>query len=60
MFGVGWPEAIVIAIALIFFFGAKKIPEMGSALGKSLRSFKDELDRPSLDRADLEDDEERS
>ncbi|MBD2579702.1 twin-arginine translocase TatA/TatE family subunit [Oscillatoria sp. FACHB-1406] len=58
MFGLGWPEAIVIAIALVLLFGAKKIPEMGSALGKSLRGFKEELDRPTLNRADAESDED--
>lgn len=58
MFGLGWPEAIVIAIALVLLFGAKKIPEMGSALGKSLRGFKDELDRPTLNRSEADSDEE--
>lgn len=43
MFGLGWPEVGVIAIAAILIFGSKKIPELGSALGKTLRGFKDEL-----------------
>ncbi len=43
MFGLGWPEVVVIAIAAVVIFGPKKIPEMGSALGKTLRGFKDEL-----------------
>ncbi|NET61407.1 MAG: twin-arginine translocase TatA/TatE family subunit [Symploca sp. SIO2E6] len=43
MFGLGWPEVIVIGIAAVVVFGPKKIPEMGSALGKTLRGFKDEL-----------------
>ncbi|MDY7015742.1 MAG: twin-arginine translocase TatA/TatE family subunit [Cyanobacteriota bacterium] len=58
MFGLGWPEVIVIAIAFFFIFGAKKIPEMGSALGKSLRGFKEELKRPSLDDGEGDRDEE--
>lgn len=33
----------VIAIAAILIFGPKKIPELGSSLGKTLRGFKDEL-----------------
>jgi sec-independent protein translocase protein TatA len=41
MFGLGWPEVGVIAIAAILIFGPKKIPELGSALGKTLRGFKD-------------------
>ncbi|AFZ29811.1 Sec-independent protein translocase protein tatA/E-like protein [Gloeocapsa sp. PCC 7428] len=43
MFGLGWAEVGVIAIAAILIFGPKKIPEMGSALGKTLRGFKEEL-----------------
>ncbi|PPS41195.1 twin-arginine translocase TatA/TatE family subunit [Chroococcidiopsis sp. TS-821] len=43
MFGLGWAEVGVIALAAILIFGPKKIPEMGSALGKTLRGFKDEL-----------------
>lgn len=43
MFGLGLPEMGIIAIAALIIFGPKKIPEMGSALGKTLRGFKDEL-----------------
>ncbi|NEP62300.1 MAG: twin-arginine translocase TatA/TatE family subunit [Symploca sp. SIO2G7] len=43
MFGLGWPEVIVIGIAAAVVFGPKKIPEMGSALGKTLRGFRDEI-----------------
>ncbi|MBD1833222.1 twin-arginine translocase TatA/TatE family subunit [Trichocoleus sp. FACHB-90] len=45
MFGLGWPEVGVVAIAAILIFGPKKIPELGSALGKTLRGFKDEMNR---------------
>ncbi len=43
MFGLGWPEVGIIAIVAILIFGPKKIPELGSALGKTLRGFKEEL-----------------
>ena len=43
MFGLGWPEVGVIAIAAVLIFGPKKIPELGNALGKTLRGFKDGL-----------------
>lgn len=43
MFGLGWPEVGVIAIAAILIFGPKKIPELGSTLGKTLRGFKEEI-----------------
>ena len=50
MFGLGWPEVAIIAIAAIVIFGPKKIPELGSALGKTLRGFKEEVQKPEVDR----------
>ncbi|WP_445638581.1 twin-arginine translocase TatA/TatE family subunit [Nostoc sp. DSM 114161] len=47
MFGLGWPEVSVIAIVAILIFGPKKIPELGTALGKTLRGFKEEMKTPS-------------
>ena len=55
MFGLGWPEVGVIALVAIIIFGPKKIPELGSSLGKTLRGFKDELkseDDPNQDKED--------
>ena len=54
MFGLGLPEVGVIAIAALLIFGPKKIPEMGSALGKTLRGFKEELNNPNVDDADAD------
>ncbi|NDJ20403.1 twin-arginine translocase TatA/TatE family subunit [Nostoc sp. B(2019)] len=41
MFGLGLPEIGVIAMVAILIFGPKKIPELGNAMGKTLRSFKE-------------------
>ena len=41
MFGLGLPEMGIIAVVDILIFGPKKIPELGNALGKTLRSFKE-------------------
>ena len=43
MFGLGLPELIVIMIILLVLFGAKRLPEIGSAVGKGLKSFKKEF-----------------
>jgi sec-independent protein translocase protein TatA len=40
MFGLGWPEVGIIVIVAVLIFGPKKIPELGSALGKTLRGLK--------------------
>jgi len=40
MFGFGMPELIVILVIVMVVFGAGKLPEIGNALGKSIRNFK--------------------
>jgi sec-independent protein translocase protein TatA len=47
MFGLGWPEVGLILLAAVIVFGPKKIPELGSALGKTLRGFKEGIDERS-------------
>jgi len=42
MFGFGLPEMIIILVIVLVVFGAAKIPEIGGALGKSIRDFKRE------------------
>jgi len=37
---LGMPEIIVICIAVLILFGAKKIPEFAQGLGKGIREFK--------------------
>ena len=56
MFGLGWPEVAIIGIIALVIFGPKKIPEMGSALGKTLRGFKSELNKPTSEEDDTEQD----
>ncbi|EDX86348.1 mttA/Hcf106 family, putative [Synechococcus sp. PCC 7335] len=46
MFGLGVPEMVIIGVVAVLVFGPKRIPELGGALGKTLRGFKDEMDRP--------------
>ncbi len=59
MFGLGWPEVSIIAIVALVIFGPKKIPELGSALGKTLKGFKDEMNQPSEETNELEGDRDR-
>jgi len=41
MFGLGTSELIIILILVLVIFGAGKLPQVGGALGKGLRNFKD-------------------
>ena len=40
MFGIGMPELIIILVIILIIFGAGKLPEIGSGLGKAIRNFK--------------------
>jgi sec-independent protein translocase protein TatA len=41
MFGrpPGWPEIILILVVVMIVFGVGKLPQVGGAIGKSLRAF---------------------
>ena len=40
MFGIGMPELIIIMIIILIIFGAGKLPEIGSGIGKGIKNFK--------------------
>ncbi|HLO51697.1 MAG TPA: twin-arginine translocase TatA/TatE family subunit [Kamptonema sp.] len=46
MFGLGLPELGIVAVVALLIFGPKKLPELGSAIGKTLRDFKKEIAQP--------------
>ena len=55
MFGLGLPEIGIIAIIALVVFGPKKIPEMGSALGKTIKGFKEEMNKPTSEQDEEKD-----
>jgi sec-independent protein translocase protein TatA len=40
MFGLGTQELLIIMVLVMIVFGAGKLPQVGSSLGKGLRNFK--------------------
>ena len=37
---IGTGEIILIAVVLVFLFGARKLPELARSIGKSIREFR--------------------
>ena len=38
---IGWPQIVLIALAVLLLFGGKKIPELMRGLGSGIKEFKD-------------------
>ena len=45
----GGAEWIVIGLIVVLMFGAKKLPELGGSVGKSIRNFKQGIDQSRED-----------
>lgn len=37
---IGIPEAVILLFIVLLLFGARRLPEIGSSLGKGIREFK--------------------
>lgn len=44
MFGLSAAHLLILFIVLVVFFGAKRLPELGSSLGEGIRAFKKSLE----------------
>ncbi len=43
MFGLGFPELLVILVIVLLIFGAGRLGDIGSGLGKAIRGFRDSV-----------------
>ena len=58
--GLGMGEMIVIFLVVLLLFGAKRLPEIGSSLGKGIREFKGSIKEIEKEvRDDTEDDSKK-
>lgn len=39
-FRLGWPEIVIILVIVLIIFGAGKLPQIGNAIGKSIKEFR--------------------
>ncbi len=58
MGNLGFTEIMIILVVVLLVFGAKRLPEIGSSMGKGIREFKrslsdtaDALKEPAEDRS---------
>src|SRR5574337_830673 len=40
MFGLGFPEILLIFVIALIVFGPKKLPELGKSIGRAMAEFK--------------------
>lgn len=52
MGGLSLTHILILLVIALLFFGAKRIPEIGSSLGKGIREFKNSLKEVGSDTPD--------
>lgn len=50
--GLGMSELLVILLIVVLFFGGKKLPQLGSAIGESIKNFKKGMKEGESDKDD--------
>ena len=58
MGGFGWPEILIIMVIVVLIFGVGKVADVGPALGKAIRGFKDAVGDEDVEEEPGEEEEE--
>lgn len=51
-FGLGMPELVIVLVIIVIVFGVGRLPEIGGALGKGIREFRQSSSDTSDDKKD--------
>lgn len=49
---IGMPELIIILVIALIIFGPRKLPDLGSSLGRAIRDFKKAINEPDEKKED--------
>jgi len=60
MFGLGAWELGIILLIVVVLFGARRLPEIGSGMGKAIKNFKAGLSEKEIDVTPREEDDGES
>ena len=60
--GIGAPELVVILVIVLVLFGPKRLPQLGSSLGKTVKNIREGMESEDDDAEDVEyeDDEDEN
>ncbi len=58
MFGLGPVEMVIILVILVMLFGVGKLPEIGGAIGKTIKEFRTTIGSDEKKDADSEKNDE--
>jgi sec-independent protein translocase protein TatA len=56
----GFQELLVVLLIVVFLFGARRIPELASGLGKGIREFRSSLKGGKKETDELQESDEAS
>ena len=59
MYSIGIPELVLILVIALVVFGPGKLPEIGKAVGKSLREFRSASTEDNTKTIDAENEDEK-
>ena len=60
MFGLGVQEILIILLILVVLFGAKRLPEIGRGLGKTVKEIRNIRDERKADKEKKKEDQKGS